>query len=298
MDDLYTDVDPDELTCIGSYSDQSLALEHALVILAMGQPCWVFPSPDAPDFTLHVEAPHAPEIRGELDAYDEECSTHDPTPKVDADPFVHPAGWGLFFLWAMTLTVVLLAQQDYPSLVEMGASSSIRLIEHHEWWRPFTALFLHASGSHLLGNLLAALCFATLVCRSIGPLKGWLYILSCGTLANLATSLTVWPEPYSSIGASTATFAALGILSGLGFSWMIKHRLHLPWLRMLAPIIAGVVVLGMTGSGLPADNTDVLGHVYGFTAGTLAGFIHGLINDTLRCTSNSETSTAESGERT
>ena len=142
---------------------------------------------------------------------------------------------------------------------------------------------MHADPPHLIGNLLSGLFFGTLVARMIGPWRGWALILACGVLGNVMTSAMAWPEAFRSIGASTAVFGALGILSGLGFSAMLRQRLRLSsWARTAAPLLAGIVLLGwMGGGGAGGDtggdggNTDVMGHVFGFASGLAAGWIVG-----------------------
>lgn len=276
--------------CVGSYADEGAAHEHALVLLAMVGACHIDAAEDHAHLQLHVPAALEARARQELEAY--ECERSDPaSPSDDSDPALsHSAGWGLYLCWALGLTIIHQLQLTHPVLAEQGASSSIELIEHGEWWRPVTALFLHADHEHLFGNLLSGLFFATLVASSIGPWRGWALILLSGALGNAITSLLVWPEVYRSIGASTAVFGALGILSGLGLSWMLRIRTRVAWLRVLAPVIGGIVVLGMTGSGLPESNTDVLGHVFGFASGVAAGLVTGLLS----CRASSGTSRAGS----
>ena len=79
-----------------------------------------------------------------------------------------------------------------------------RLFQHGEWWRPFTALFLHADLQHLLGNILCGTLFASLVSRSVHALRGWLLILASGVAGNILTCLTHRGDGITSIGASTA----------------------------------------------------------------------------------------------
>jgi len=71
------------------------------------------------------------------------------------------------------------------------------------------------------------------------------------------------------VGASTAVFAALGIMAA--YSW--RERLALPqrWARRWGPLVAGVALLGWTGSG--GEDTDLVGHVAGFVVGTLLGAV-------------------------
>lgn len=161
-------------------------------------------------------------------------------------------------------------QGEDSSLVERAASSSVGFIGRGEWWRPFTGLFLHADLGHLVGNLVGGAIFGTLVARLIGPLLGWSTILASGTLGNIITSALTYPQPFNSIGASTAVFAALGILSGVGITETLRERARLPWLRIMAPVFAGIILLGWLGGGHD-PHTDVLGHVFGFSSGLAAG---------------------------
>lgn len=263
------------LSCVGSYPDESAAHDHALVILAMGHACWIHRDPGSGDFHLQCESTAAGNITAELAAYDREQGDDPQLPDHAFGGFQHPAGWNAWAIWAASLIAVFALQQELPWLVDSCASSNIGLIDHHQWWRPFTALFLHADTPHLVGNLVSGLMFSTLVSRSVGPFRAWLMILVSGTLGNALTAWMTHPDPFVSLGASTAVFGALGILSGLGCLLMIKHRLRLPWLRILAPLIGGIVVLGMMGSGDPGGNTDVLGHVFGFSAGLVLGLTCG-----------------------
>lgn len=224
-------------------------------------------------YTLQAETDSAAEITSEILAYEDEQQVPLPAPADANETFRHPAGWGFYGIWMLVLVVSFSQQSKDPSWVERGASSSIGLIGDGEWWRPFTALFLHGDAAHLIGNLLSGLFFGTLVARSIGPWRGWGLILACGTIGNILTSLLTWPEPFTSIGASTAVFGALGILTGFGFAAALRQRVRLPWARIAAPVLAGVILLGWLGGGQAGGNTDVLGHVFGFSTGLVTGLV-------------------------
>ncbi len=143
-----------------------------------------------------------------------------------------------------------------------------------EWWRPFTALFLHADGAHLLGNILFGGVFLLLVIHAFGASRGWLLVLGCGALANAVNAAAHMPDEFRSLGASTATFAGLGILVGHAMrgAWMMRS-FH--GLRMLfVPLVAGGILLGWFGSGgADAHHIDVAGHVIGWCFGVAAGFL-------------------------
>jgi len=266
---------PEELAEVGTYPTLEQAHEHGLVILAMREPCLIAETEIPGQYSLQAEPAAAPQIADELEAYESEREPARAT-LPEHDLFRFPAGWDVYGTWMLCVIAAFLWQQTNPSLVEHAASSSVRLIGHGEWWRPFTALFLHADVPHLIGNLLSGLLFGTLVARSVGPWRGWALILACGTVGNAITSAITWPEAFTSIGASTAVFGALGILSGLGFAAMLRARLHLPWAKIAAPVLAGIILLGWLGGGSATGNTDVLGHVCGFGSGLLAGIVVGI----------------------
>jgi len=267
----------ENLAEVGKYPTLEQAHEHGLVILAMREPCLIAETETPGQYSLQAEPAAAPQIASELQAYESEKEI--PRPALpEREMFRFSAGWEVYGIWMLALVGAFIWQQSHPSFAERAASSSIGLIGHGEWWRPFTALFLHADVPHLIGNLLSGLFFGTLVSRTIGAWRGWALILACGTLGNVLTSALTWPEDFTSIGASTAVFGALGVLSGLGFSAMLRARLHLPWAKIAAPVLAGIILLGWLGGGSESGNTDVLGHVFGFGSGISAGILIGALS--------------------
>ena len=87
-----------------------------------------------------------------------------------------------------------------------------------------------------------------------------------GTLGN-ALNVLIQPGRHLAIGASTAVFAALGLL--VAFTWRRGFWKDTPWRTRIAPVTAGIGLLAFTGtgSGVEGDNVDVLAHLTGFGAG-------------------------------
>lgn len=264
----------EEWVHVGRYPTLDQAYDHALVILAMGEACRVTEGEAPGEYELQAEPHPAPRISEELDAYGLEMAGP-VAPRWSGKEWArHPPGWGLTALWALILIAVFYWQDVDYQLADRAASSSLGFIGKGEWWRPFTALFLHADLAHLVGNLVSGVIFAGLVARSVGPLLGWALILGCGTLGNALVSRLTYPESFISLGASTAVFAALGILCGTGVMEIFHERVRLPWMRIFAPLFAGLIILGWLG-GNNSGNTDVLGHVFGFGSGVMAGIATG-----------------------
>jgi rhomboid protease GluP len=138
-----------------------------------------------------------------------------------------------------------------------------------EWWRALTALTLHLDQEHLLGNLLFGVFAGIAAGRLLGPGVAWASILGAGALANYVEIL-IAPPSHRAVGASTAVFAALGLIAGL--AW--RQRLTLRERRWYAsaPLIAGICLLTLLGAG--DAHVDVLGHALGFLFGVAVGWLY------------------------
>ena len=191
-----------------------------------------------------------------------------PPPPPPPPPYLYPYAWVGCVLYVLVLLGVAAALTQ--ALVRLDAFDVGELdaarVQAGQWWRAWTALTLHLDGPHLAANLLAGVWFGYLAARQMGAGTAWLLIVSAGALANLLEGL-LGPADHRSVGASTAVFAALGAMSA--FSW--RERLHRPqrWVRRWGPLIAGVILLGWTGSA--GEGTDLIAHVAGFGVGALLG---------------------------
>lgn len=154
---------------------------------------------------------------------------------------------------------------------EVGMLDSGR-VQNGEWWRAWTALTLHTDADHLVANLGAGVWFGFLAGRHLGPGIAWLLIVCGAAMANLLEAL-LGPADHRAVGASTAVFAALGVLSA--YTWRERHRFTERWALRWGPLIAGIVLLGWFGAGAEGENTDVVAHVAGFGTGVLLGALAG-----------------------
>lgn len=257
---------------IGSYNGLAQAFERALVILAMGLACQIEKEPDGDGYVLLAEPGRDQRIRDELDAYEQEQAV---PVRVVVAPAEFDAGALQTALWVLSLCVVFWMQREDPGLAARAVSSSQAIFAQGEWWRPFTALFLHADRLHLFGNIASGVLFGTWVCRSVGPWFGWALILTAGTLGNTLNAASHFDEPFASLGASTAVFGGLGILTGLAvFHATRDHASPNKSFRNLLPLGGGLVLLSWLGVGSD-PRTDVAGHVCGFAAGIALGVVAG-----------------------
>jgi rhomboid protease GluP len=257
-----------EWPAVGCWPSLAAAYDHALVVLAMNLDCQVDDGEDG-CYAVRADPAHAAAIRHEFAVFAAEESQK----RERVDPPVFPAGVELAALWVAALVVVFLKQVADPQLSSRFSNSSEALIAGGEWWRPFTALFFHADFGHLMGNVFIGGMFCLLVAQSIGAWRAWLLILAGGTLGNALNAWAHFPEAFQSIGASTATFAAVGILVGGETLRAWRARSYQLIKPLMIPLFVGIIVLGWFGTG--GETTDVAGHVAGFGSGILLGLLAG-----------------------
>lgn len=143
-----------------------------------------------------------------------------------------------------------------------------QLFRNGEWWRSFTALTLHSDIGHLAGNIVFGTLFGLLAGRVAGSGLAWLGIVLAAALGNTINTLVLMPS-HRSIGASTAVFAALGLVSG--FVWRGRFMAQDRWPYRVGPIVGGIALLAYTGTG--DENTDIGAHLAGFVCGFATGML-------------------------
>lgn len=142
------------------------------------------------------------------------------------------------------------------------------LIRDGEWWRTITALTLHSGVRHLLGNLVFGVFFGIFAGRLLGSGVAWLAIVVSAALGNTANTLLL-DSTHRSLGASTAVFAALGLLAG--YVWRGQLMAQDRWSTRYGPVIGGLALLMFTGTG--DENTDIGAHLLGFVCGFGTGML-------------------------
>lgn len=142
------------------------------------------------------------------------------------------------------------------------------LLRQGELWRLVTAQTLHGSLKHLLGNLGFGALFGLFAGRLLGSGVAWLVIVLAACVANEINALLL-DSSHRSIGASTAVFAALGIVAA--YVWMSRFMAQDRWPYRAGPIVGGLALLAFTGTG--DANTDIGAHLMGFLFGFAAGAV-------------------------
>jgi membrane associated rhomboid family serine protease len=252
----------------GVYPDSGSAFEHGLVVLAMGLTCWVVEGGNG--FSLMVEASHGEAVRHQLALYARESIGWPPRP-----PPAPPRVSGAVVtpcLWALATGIIFWQQARAPGVLEaIGALDPEAIFSRGEWWRPFTALFLHANVGHLVSNLAGGLLVFTSMLNTLRLARGWLALLAAAVAGNVVAAVIQGGDGgYRAIGASTAVFAGIGILTGHALRLGLSGRATGSGVRrLIVPLAAGFILLGWLGAG--GWRTDVVAHATGFLAGLAAG---------------------------
>ncbi len=258
---------------VAAFSGRRDAQDAGLAILAMGEAYWMMPHEGR--FVICVKEVRVAAVQAELREV-ARLSRNRPRAGV-ASPHEFHFGWISFLIYGLLLAAFFYGQSRMD-LVPSGGVDAVKIIGEGQIWRAMTALTLHADIVHLASNTVAGAGFAFFVLRFFGVAAGWSMILLAGTAGNLLNAWVHYPEAHYSIGASTAVFGALGLVTGIGLwaSWTQPgQNWTLP--RWLLPAFGGLTLLGMLGVGEgPAGQIDVAAHISGFLCGTLIGFLAAL----------------------
>lgn len=264
----------DGLAPVAEYASEKEAWDHGLVPLAMGLHCWIDAEPESGRHRLWVEAAEADAVREQLRRFEQENAGWPPPRRVE--PRARDAGgvWWLALMWACVVCAVFAGQGRWSGLTEAAAMDARAVFAGGEWWRAFTALFMHADAGHLISNLGGGVFLFAAVLLGFGRARGGMLLACASVAANLAVGAAYYPAEYRSLGASTAVFAALGLVTGRAVRMILAESAGMrSWRAAWVPLGAGATMLMLYGAGAEAARVDVPAHAAGFLAGLLAGFV-------------------------
>jgi rhomboid protease GluP len=255
--------DPDSASAVVFRGSKLLCQEYSLVLEARGIEHET--EQDQSSWVVSVPAGMRHRAYEELSRYSIERGVRRSVPEVILP---HSGAAIGVFLYVLILLLTAYCAGNATFGADWLSLGSLDAGARGEWWRAVTALTLHLDQEHLLGNVLFGAVAGIAASRLLGPGVAWASILGAAALANYAEIL-ITPITHRAVGASTAVFAALGLLSGMAWRQRLTLRERL-WYRW-APLIAGICLLTLLGAG--SAHVDVLGHALGFLFGLGVGWI-------------------------
>ena len=169
----------------------------------------------------------------------------------------------LYFLYLETAG----STGDVFFMYHKGAMEAAAVLKDHEYYRLFTAMFMHFGINHLINNMLVLFVIGDNLERALGHVKYLILYLCCGIGAGWISLYFQEPAVLTvSAGASGAIF---GVIGGLLYAVAVnKGRLEDLSTRQLVVMIAFSLYFGFTSVGI-----DNAAHISGLVLGILFGGI-------------------------
>jgi len=176
--------------------------------------------------------------------------------------------WGAL-AWALLVGVFywLSASADLKTAGVMDGAA----VAHGQWWRLFTAMWLHADLAHLASNATLGFVLLGLTMGRYGTGVGLLAAYLAGAGGNLLAGL-ITLQTHRSLGASGMVMGCLGLLAVQSLSlWrQTPHAMKF----ILSGLCGGVMLFALFAL---APGTDVMAHLGGFLWGLLLGALFSLV---------------------
>jgi membrane associated rhomboid family serine protease len=159
---------------------------------------------------------------------------------------------------------------DPEILHRIGALEPYAVVVQGQYWRLFTALFLHGGFAHLLFNLFALYVLGPPLERSIGAAR----FAVCYLISGLASSAGVVALTVMGLVHVAQLVGASGCIMGIVGAWagfLLRHR-HAPQAKQRLANIVMIVAI-QTAFDLSTPQVSMAAHLCGLIAGFFLGLI-------------------------
>jgi Uncharacterized membrane protein (homolog of Drosophila rhomboid) len=159
---------------------------------------------------------------------------------------------------------------DPEVLHQLGALEPYAVVAQGQYWRLFTALFLHAGFLHLLFNLFALYVLGPPLERSIGALR----FAICYLISGLISSAGVVMLTVIGIVQVAQLVGASGCIMGIVGAWagfLLRHR-HAPNAKQRLGNVLMIVAI-QTAFDLSTPQVSMAAHLCGLFSGAVLGFM-------------------------
>ncbi len=181
----------------------------------------------------------------------------------------------VFILISLNLLVFLFEMSagdwnDPEFLHRIGALEPYAVVVQREYWRLFTALFLHGGFLHLGFNLFALYVLGPPLERAIGTMR----FAACYLISGLASSAGVVALTVMGLVQVAQVIGASGCIMGIVGAWagfLIRHH-HAPLARQRLANIALIVAIQIAFD-LSTPQISMAAHLCGLVAGFFLGLV-------------------------
>jgi rhomboid protease GluP len=159
---------------------------------------------------------------------------------------------------------------DPRVLHRAGALEPYAVVAQGEYWRLFTALFLHGGFTHLLFNIFALYVLGPPLERSIGTMR----FAACYLISGLASSAGVVGLTVIGLVHVAQLVGASGCIMGIVGAWagfLVRHR-HVPQARQRLANV-GMIVVIQIAFDLSTPQISMAAHLCGLIAGFFLGLV-------------------------
>ncbi|MDX5347787.1 MAG: rhomboid family intramembrane serine protease [Hymenobacteraceae bacterium] len=155
----------------------------------------------------------------------------------------------------------------YPTGVDLLEWGGVRRSEvlQGEWWRLFTAMFVHAGVMHLMLNIVGLGLISIFIEPVLGRIRMMILYLMAGIFASIASIW--WHSNMISVGASGAIFGLFGAALGLLFTKAVPTEEKGAILFFVGLYVVISLVMGLVG------NIDNASHIGGLISGFALVFL-------------------------
>ncbi len=171
-------------------------------------------------------------------------------------------------IFCFIILEIIGSTEDTKFMIAHGAIFGPLILGLGQYWRLFTAMFLHFGISHLVNNMLVLFVLGDNLERALGKAKYLIFYLICGVGANAVSLLynILNGRNVVSAGASGAIF---GVVGGLLYA-VLRNRGQLEDLntRQLVMMIGFSIYLGIT-----SPEVDNVAHIVGLLLGIAMGIL-------------------------
>jgi rhomboid protease GluP len=179
----------------------------------------------------------------------------------------------VFVLIALNIVIFLFEisvgdLNDPEVLHRAGALEPYAVVVQGEYWRLFTALFLHGGFTHLLFNVFALYILGPPLERSIGTLR----FAMCYLISGLASSAGVVGLTVLGFLQVSQLVGASGCIMGIVGTWagfLVRHR-HAPQAKQRLGNIVLIIVIQIAFD-LSTPQVSMAAHLCGLIAGFFLG---------------------------